>query len=495
VEVKGVISMEDWVTIRNLKKHNPSLGTRKIAELLGISRNTVKRALNNEVYPSYQRKKKVYEKLNPFHEFIKESYLIKKQRISVIISNLRSKGYEGSDIAVYRYISDHFQEIRNSMKSKSYQPYETAPGEQMQYDWSEYKVKFGKEEIKVYLHSLVYGFSRIKILNASLDISQATILTVLSEGFSELGGVCKRIQVDNAKQLVSSASKNNFKWNDTFFNFCGYYGIEPTRSRPYYPQSKGKVENSFLFIENHFIKNNVFESFDDFYKKLKQFQAEFNNRYHSVIKTTPIQLFEKEKEFLLKLSEEDISFICPDVRKVTSDCLISYNGNRYSVPYHFAGKEVFVRCYKGLKLQVYSQGKRLIAEHEVSTSKGDVIINKAHYKNFNTEEQKSFDSLKKRYIEKFSEFEDRTLFLERLKSQKKVNPSYHLKQILYIFEYYSNPYCIKVMKNCIKYNTFSYHFVKSLIQEYSIKEDVLNTVEIEIPSVDVKRPLLEYKYE
>jgi hypothetical protein len=37
--------------------------------------------------------------------------------------------------------------------------------------------------------------------------------------------------------------------------------------------------------------------------------------------------------------------------------------------------------------------------------------------------------------------------------------------------------------------------VKSLIQEYSIKEDVLNTVEIEIPSVDVKRPLLEYKYE
>jgi len=240
-----VLSMEDWVTIKNLRKRNPSLGTRKIAELLGISRNTVRRALRCESYPAYKRKKKVYEKLMPFHEFIKESYLLKKQKIYVIISNLKSKGYDGSEIAVYRYINEHFQEIKKVMESKSYKPYETSPGEQMQYDWSEYKVKFGKEEVKVYVHLLICGFSRKKILNASLDISQSTILTVLSEDFSELKGVCKRIQVDNAKQLVSNASRNNFKWNETFLNFCGYYGIEATRSRPYYPQSKGKVENPF----------------------------------------------------------------------------------------------------------------------------------------------------------------------------------------------------------------------------------------------------------
>ena len=37
--------MEDWVTIKNLKKKNPNLGTRKIALMLGISRNTVKGAM------------------------------------------------------------------------------------------------------------------------------------------------------------------------------------------------------------------------------------------------------------------------------------------------------------------------------------------------------------------------------------------------------------------------------------------------------------------
>ena len=36
-----MISMEDWITIRNLKNRNPKLGSRKIAELWGISHNTV----------------------------------------------------------------------------------------------------------------------------------------------------------------------------------------------------------------------------------------------------------------------------------------------------------------------------------------------------------------------------------------------------------------------------------------------------------------------
>ena len=41
----GVLIMEDWVSIKNLKTKNPKLGTRKIADLLGVSRNTVKKAL------------------------------------------------------------------------------------------------------------------------------------------------------------------------------------------------------------------------------------------------------------------------------------------------------------------------------------------------------------------------------------------------------------------------------------------------------------------
>jgi Mn-dependent DtxR family transcriptional regulator len=33
--------VEDWITIRNLKKRNPKMGTRAIAEKLDLSRNTI----------------------------------------------------------------------------------------------------------------------------------------------------------------------------------------------------------------------------------------------------------------------------------------------------------------------------------------------------------------------------------------------------------------------------------------------------------------------
>ena len=47
-----------WVTIKNLKKHNPNLGTRQIARLLGVSRNTVKKALQRSEVPEIRTTEK-----------------------------------------------------------------------------------------------------------------------------------------------------------------------------------------------------------------------------------------------------------------------------------------------------------------------------------------------------------------------------------------------------------------------------------------------------
>jgi len=77
--------MEDWVTIRNIKAKNPKFGTRRIAEILGISRNTVKKALQSDKGPRYQRKETINESITPFEEFIETSYLIKNLKVSRIL--------------------------------------------------------------------------------------------------------------------------------------------------------------------------------------------------------------------------------------------------------------------------------------------------------------------------------------------------------------------------------------------------------------------------
>lgn len=75
-----VISMEDWVTIRNLKKKNPDMGSRRIAKLLGISRSTVIKALASQEYPRYRRQSTVNAAIEPFKEFVSESYLVKTRK-------------------------------------------------------------------------------------------------------------------------------------------------------------------------------------------------------------------------------------------------------------------------------------------------------------------------------------------------------------------------------------------------------------------------------
>ncbi len=77
--------MEDWITIKNLKKRNPSLGSRAIAELLGISRNTVKMALKSEDVPTYERQKEINPEIKPFQEYICERLVVKANTIWSII--------------------------------------------------------------------------------------------------------------------------------------------------------------------------------------------------------------------------------------------------------------------------------------------------------------------------------------------------------------------------------------------------------------------------
>ena len=76
-----MISMEDWVTIRNLKSKNPKLSNREIGRLLGISHNTVKSAIEKENLPQYSRKAKPSEKLQSFEEIIFEMVNVRRYKV------------------------------------------------------------------------------------------------------------------------------------------------------------------------------------------------------------------------------------------------------------------------------------------------------------------------------------------------------------------------------------------------------------------------------
>jgi len=499
--------MEDWVSIRNLKSKNPKLGTRKIAKLLGISRNTVKKALANDEAPEYNRGvKKVNENVEPFVGFIKDAFLKKSLKASRILKDIKSKGYQGSTYALYAYIRNELKPIKedigNSNNPSAFKSYETDPSEQMQYDWAEYVVPIDSYSVKIYIHHTILGFSRLKFYDVSLSITQSDVLNALEESFHFFGGVCDRIQVDNARVFIDNASRDNFVWNKRFLHFCGFYGVKPTRSIPGHPWSKGKVEKPFDYLENHFIMGNEFKSFEDLRDRLKKFQEEVNLLVHGTTnEITKVRFKNKEAEFLKQLPINDLTGeikkyvgFKEEFRKVTGDCLISYKSNKYSVPHYFAGKEVWIRIVQGVTIEVYSSKNKLIASHKLSLAKKEVILNKEHFIGYRTNQFDTIAKSSSRLTDRFTNYTNIHKFIENIKVQKRINPGHHLYKVANLFEYYDDEDCIVAMEECFTLNVFNANIIKGYISQISKpKEESLNLFNIDLPKGDIKRDLGEYK--
>lgn len=482
--------MEDWVTIRNLKKRNAALGTRQIARLLGISRNTVKSALRSNELPRYERKSKINPDIKPFEDYIYQAITIRHLIKSRVLEDIKSKGYKGSKSAYYRYC----EKIKQS-ELKTFKPYETAPACQSQFDWSPYSILIGGNLVQVYVYSYIHGFSRWRVYEASLSQTQGSVFEALENSMIESGGICDRLQTDNAKCFVTNASKDNLIWNKRYLAFCGHYGFKPTRSLPGHPWSKGKVERPFNFLEEHFIKGNSFDSFEDFLNRLKSFQDKVNNRVHATIREKPVSFFEKEQPLLYELPKTRYVNIKEEVRKVTADCLISYNGNRYSVPYLFATKEVWIKVSKGYFIEIYSSQNKLIAKHKLSPEKGKVIMIEEHYKNHSIERGNW-----KRLSEKFADlFADHKWLLDKIKTQKRINPNYHLTRIMDMEKYYRKNDMEKAFEMCREFNIYNATFIKGYLENNSSVYEI-EVIRIEamtkkkFDKTDIKRSLDYYNF-
>ncbi|MFQ6109744.1 MAG: IS21 family transposase [Candidatus Aminicenantales bacterium] len=486
-----MLSVDQWTTIRYLKKQNPHLGARKIARLVGVSKNTVKSALKRDSPPVYQKKETINKEIAPYVKEIEEMLNIKRFRGSRILNEIIERGYQGSKSAFYRYL----KKVKIEQEQKGYLRFETEPGRQGQFDWSPYTVRMGGELTKVYVFSFLLGFSRKRVYEASLEDKRGFVFEAMEKSFWQLQGVPLEVLTDNPKCFIKDASIVRFRWNEKYLQFCGYYGFKPIRALPGKPETKGKVENPFSYLETHFIAGGEFESFEDFKRQLKEFEGKVNGRTHLTTQKTPDELFEKEKEVLVPLPSSRFIGVREELRKVSSDCMIPYGGNRYSVPWMFVGKQVWVKPSEGYSLKIFSQAGKLIEEYVIPKEKGRVFIKEEHYEGLRRKTLQNTRYLRQRFLELFPEKEE---FLERLLAQKRINPSYHLKIVIDLCSYYEKEDIQKVLDYACLYNSYNCHFIRGLLERKPLKENLRRPIEEKnhqyfLFSETIKRDLKDYK--
>ncbi len=450
--------MEAWTTIRYL--HAEGVPIRAICRELGVARNTVRQALRGERAPTYERPSRPNPKLAPFEAQVRAWYFGEKLIGSRILRELRARGYDGHRSALYRFLSTLKAEVPSA---KVTERFETPPGQQAQFDWSPYTIELGGELTRVIVFGMVLGYSRRKHYSASLDETQASIYEALESCLHHFGGAPKQLLVDNAKAFVLDANPAHFRWNPQFLELCGHYRLRPTACQPYRPRTKGKIERPFFYLEQQFVKGQRFASLQHFLDELAAFERDdLDVRVHTTTQERPIDRFAREQPHLTPLPEQRFVGTLALSRKVSWDCLVSYQGSRYSVPATAAGKRVWLLPSRGSHLLVLDAKRDVLAEHQLSATKGTIVMRPEHYAPLRRGTARTYVVLAEQFLRQFPQH---GVFLEGLLAQHKLDPARHLRGVMELASLYDAASVERALSTATEYTTYSHTFVRGVLEQ------------------------------
>ena len=315
-----------------------------MARIMGCDPRTVKRYL--EGY-ELKKKRKILKKskLDKFKETI-----ISKLEIGctsmAIFKFIQKDGYTGS----YSLVADFVQKHKEEQIKKATIRFETAPGLQAQVDWKKNLKMISKhgELFEVNIFLMVLGYSRTKFVKLTSDKTQKTLFKCMNEAFKYFGGVPKEIVFDNMATVVDRANSRigNVKLNTKFVQYSKDIGFNPITCRIYRPQTKGKVESLAKLVDRLQVYNHEFETYEELEKIVKMFMKEINNEISQGTNMKPIERLEKETKYLLPLPNQEVLnayTTSPKEYKVSKESMITYKGQKYSVPTYLIGKSVSVK--------------------------------------------------------------------------------------------------------------------------------------------------------
>jgi len=481
--IGGMIKIDTWTKIRSLSREGHSI--RSIAKMVGASRNTVRKALKESKVPKYTRTPSENKLIKGYEELVLE--MMSKKLIGTrIYKEICKVGYTGSITTLYRFINLHKANVE---AVKTTIRFETNPGEQAQFDWSPYSVSIAGEIVQVYCFLTILGYSRKKHMVFSKTQKIEAVLEALEDGIRSFSGVPKQVVIDNAKQLVLSHPRDDVAvYHPKFLELAGTYRFSPYACQTYWPRTKGKVERPFYYIEQHFIKGNEFNSFEELQQRAAQFIDEWETEPNKTTMIPPAVLFKDEQPTLIDLPKNRYSHHLKETRKVSWDCLVSYRGVKYSVPNKYAGKSIWLYEKQGHTLLVISESGVIVCEHLLSTQKGATIIDKSHYEGVKGSIPKSLPKVREKFINTFSVGKE---YSELLKADVKANHTQRYQNILELLNHYEVIKIEEVLTQAILYKRTEFNFIVNLLKNISRKKIDIPQVE-KIPDVQTKTRSLDY---
>ncbi|MFE5538861.1 IS21 family transposase [Streptomyces sp. NPDC056492] len=362
-----MILVEDWAEIRRLYRAE-GMAIRAIARQLGISRNTVKRALATDRVPKYERAAKG-SAVDVVEAEIRELLRQTPTMPATVIAE-RIGWDRGMTV-----LKDRVRELR-----PAYVPVDPVsrtvyrPGELAQCDlwFPETDVPLGYGQSgRMPVLVMVSGYSRM--ITARMLPSKRT--GDLIDGHWRLltgwGAVPKMLVWDNEAGVGRGTPTSEFA------AFAGLLATKIYLCRPRDPEAKGLVERANGYLETSFLPGRHFSGPDDFNTQLTAWLGVANRRIHRTLGTRPTDRWEADRAQMLALPATDPSAWWRFQTRLGRDHYVRVDTCDYSVDPAAIGHHVTI-LVDNERVIVLAAGGEIVAEHTRCWARHQTVTDPQH---------------------------------------------------------------------------------------------------------------------
>jgi transposase len=376
-----VLKVENNELIRKLVLID-GLSQNEVAERLGHSKRSVKRALENPEPRQYTlsgpRTAPVAERVKP----IVQQWLQDDQS--------RPRKQRHTQTRIYERLRDEYQftgsrrtisTLVKKLQGKTpevFCPIDHPPAGEVQIDWGQATVKLAGEETNVMIFCARSAYSKATFVRAYLRDDMISFLDAHVHMFAWLGGVPNKLAYDNLKTAVAHvyAGKNR-QLTQRFIALRSHYLFTSRFCNVASGNEKGHVENSVKRAERTYLTPlPQVNSLSALNEHLSQWTERDLRRIDKDSAKTYGQLFQEEQQQFRPLPETPFAACVSNAIRIDKRATVPHCQSRYSVPVEYATQHATVRAFID-RIEVLCDNK-IIATHE-RVGPGEWSLQMAHY--------------------------------------------------------------------------------------------------------------------
>lgn len=201
-----------------------------------------------------------------------------------LFAECRAAGYVGG----YSQLTALVRRLRPAPEPEVVVRFETAPGEQAQFDFATVKLPWGVR----YALVMVLGYSRLLYVEFVQRQTALTVMLGLERAFAAFGGVPQHVLFDQMKSVIVEDQRpdgGRLLRNAEFLRFAAHWQFQVRACRPYRAQTKGKVERPIHYLRDNFLYGRTFLGDGDLDDQCARWVREVANvRVHGTLRERPV---------------------------------------------------------------------------------------------------------------------------------------------------------------------------------------------------------------